>query len=398
MSFHQPLRGHSESHVRNAPCNSFLSCSALIDERPQCIVSSTFVSFLKMKRLSATVGQICSWFACLCTAVNALATIPPSQTLSTTFTNAQLLNTTLLGTDIDTHFGIVANYAETNIPVTPCLMNIVELLANYAELDWLGRVRQRHGVVLPSYPQVEFAVIPSAPATSVEVRFVVWGLWVGIRDIVSQNRFVEVEFELYWEEQVVAYIYITRPMDLGPSSSNETLGTDGPLTLSPPSNGTASVTLDDPNSTTNLSDTLTDERFSWSPRFGYDAKTLTIFEVFLTVIAGLKNAAPMAALDKVTSAYASAAVNVDANLQIFLHKRRTPRPRPPYLQYIHVIKALRLVPGYMLAEGRFAELIFVMQVNNLPVGEGYLASGPYVPPHPVVLGDMLASKDNVSLS
>ena len=361
-------------------------------------VSSTFVFFLKMKRLNATVGQICSWFACSCTVVNALATIPPSQTLSTTITNAQSLNTTLFETGIDPHFGIIANYAETNIPITPCLMNIVELLADYAELDWLSRVRQRHGVVLPSYPQVEFAVIPSAPATSVEVRFVVWGLWVGIRDIISQNRFVEAEFELYWEEKLVAFIYITKPMDLGPSSSNETLGTDGPWTLLPPSNEPAAVTLDDPNSTTNLSDTLTEERFSWKPSFGHQAKTLTIFEVFLTVIAGLKNAAPMPALDKVTGAYASAAVNVDANLQIFLHKRRRPRPRPPYLQYIHVIKALRLVPGYMLAEGRFAELVFVMQVNNVPVGEGYLASGPFVPPQSVVLGDVLASKNNVSVS
>ena len=373
-----------------------LCCSALIDERLQCISFFHISSFLKMKCLNATVGQICSWLACLCTTVNTLAVISPSQALSTTSTNAQLLNTTLFSSDIDPNFGIIANYAETKIPITPCLMNIVELLANYAELDWLSSVRVRQGVVLPSYPQIEFAVIPKAPASSVEVRFVIWGIWVGIRDMISRNQFCEVEFELYWEEKVVAYMYFTKPMDPGPSSSNETLGTDGPLTLSPASNGTASVTLDSSNSTTILSETLKEDRFSWNPIFPRTAKTLTIFEVFLTVIAGLKNAAPHPALDKIPGAYASAAVNVDACLQIFIHKRSSPRPRPPYLQYIHVIKALKLLPAYMLAQGRFAELYFEMQVNDIAVGDGYLKSGS-VPPQSV-LGDVLASKDNVSLS
>ena len=349
-----------------------------------------------MKCLNATVGQICSWFACLCTTVNTLAIISPAQALSTTFTNVQSLNTTLFSSDIDPRFGIVANYAETKIPVTPCLMNIVELLANYAELDWMSSVRVRQGVVLPSYPQIEFAIIPSAPANSVEVRFVIWGIWVGIRDMVSRNIFCEVEFDLYWDERVVAHMYFTKPMDLGPSSSNETLGTDEPLTLSPTSNGTASVMLDSSNSTTNLSDTLNEERFSWTPTFPPEAKTLTIFEVFLTTIAGLKNAAPHPALKKIPGAYASAAVNVDASLQIFIHQRTTPRPRPPYFRYIHVIKALKLVPAYMLAQGRFAELYFLMQVNGLPVGDGYLRRGA-IPPHSV-LEDVLASKDNVSLS
>ena len=373
-----------------------LCCNALIDERPQCISFFHICSFLKMKCLSATVGQICFWFACLCTTANTIAIISPSQTLSTTFTNAQLLNTTLFSSDIDPNFGIVANYAETKIPITPCLMNIVELLANYAELDWWSSVRVRQGIVLPSYPQIEFAVIPNAPANSVEVRFVIWGIWVGIRDMINRNKFVEVEFDLYWEEEVVAHMYFTKPEDPGPSSSNETLGTDGPLTLSPTSNGTVSEMLDSSNSTTNLSDTPNEDGFSWNPLFPRTAKTLTIFEVFLTVIAGLKNAAPHPALDKIPGAYASAAVNVDACVQIYIHKRTNPRPRPPYFQYIHVIEALKLVPAYMLAQGRFAELFFLIQVNDIAVGDGYLRSGAIHPPP--VLGDVLASTNNVSLS
>ncbi|KAL9136898.1 MAG: hypothetical protein Q9175_001904 [Cornicularia normoerica] len=276
-------------------------------------------------------------------------------------------------------------------------MNVVELLAHYAELEWLSNVRERHGVVLPSYPQVEIAILPAAPATSVEVRLAIWGIWVGMRDIITRNQYHEAEFEVLWEGAVVAYIYFTKPMDLPFTSSNETLGTDEPLTLLPSPNGTIAGILDTSNSTETSSDALIEGRFSWKPLFTPEAKTLTVVEVFLTVMAGLKNAAPHPASEKVPRPYASSAIDVQANVQFYLHRRSVPRTKPPYFQYIHVIKALKLVPGYMLEKRRFSELFFSIEVNEMPVGEGYLQKGHYVPPR-FVLENMLESKDNLSLS
>ena len=112
------------------------------------------------------------------------------------------MNITTLDSNIDSRFGFKAIYGETNLPLTPCFMNVVELLAQYAELDWLSRVRLRHGVVLPAYPQVEIAVLPAAPATSVEVRLIIWGIWVGIRDIITRNNYHEAEFEVF-----VSYLF-----------------------------------------------------------------------------------------------------------------------------------------------------------------------------------------------
>ncbi|KAL9066874.1 MAG: hypothetical protein Q9161_007293 [Pseudevernia consocians] len=343
-----------------------------------------------------TVGQIYSLLAGVFTAVNTHTITSPSQTLSSTFATSPLVNTTTLDTTIDPRFGFTAVYGETTLPLTPCFMNVVELLAQYAELDWLSRARERHGVVLPEYPQVEIAVLPAAPATSVEVRLVVWGIWVGIRDIISRRQFYDAEFEVLWEGEVVAYIYITGAMDPQVTGSNGTLDSDEPLTLLPSPNETTSGILGSSNGTQTSSDALNVGTFNWRPYFTPEAKALTVTEVFLTVMAGLKNAAPHPASDKVPGPYASAAMDVYANVQFYLHRRRTPRTRPPYFQYIHIIKALRLVPGYMLEKKRFCELFFSIEVSSLPVGEGYLEKGHYVPPRLVL--DAVEPKKNESFS
>ena len=304
------------------------------------------------------------------------------------------MNTTNLDLTIDPRFGFKADYAETDLPRTPLLMNVVELLAQYAQLGWLSQVKPRHGVVLSEYPQVEIAVLPAAPAKSVEVRLVIWGIWTAIRDIIDKKEFHEAEFEILWEREVVTYIYFSLPQD---GQSNRSFGTDESLTLLPGPNKTVGSILDNSRSSQASPDALADGNFGWRPVFGPTAKTLTVVEVFLTVMAGLKNAAPHAALDKVTGPYASAATDVYANVQFYIHKRTSPRIKPPFFQYIHVIKSLRLVPAYMLRMGKFSEMFFGIEVDGIMVGEGYLEKGHYIPSS-LVLGDMLESKDNVSLS
>ena len=354
-------------------------------------------SVLKMRYPIAIVGQTLSSLTYLLTIVNALTLISPPQTSSHTLLPPSLVNTTVLDLTIDPRFGFKAEYGETNLPVTPCLMNVVELLARYAMLDWMSKVGSRAGIVLPEFPEVEIAVIPAAPAASVEVHLIIWGIWAGIRDIIQTKNFHEAEFEVYWESKVVAYIYFAKPLDLSVTSSNETQGTGETLTLLPSLNDTTGGTLDNFNSTDESSHALNKEPFSWDPFFIPDGKTLTIFEVFLTVMAGLKSTALHAASEKVPGPYAAAAVDVDANVQFFLHQRRSPRPKPPYFRYIHIIEALRLVPGYMLDKRKFRELLFTIEIDGIKVGEGYLEKGRYVPPR-FIPGDMLWPKDNVSLS
>ena len=261
----------------------------------------------------------------------------------------------------------------------------------------MSQVRGRHGIVLPDYPQVEIAVLPAAPATTIEARLVIWGIWFTIRDIIDKKSFHEAEVDISWDGQVAAYLYFTLPGDLTIANGNGTSGSAEPLALFPDSNGTIGGILDASNTTENSSNALNEGRFTWEPIFAPMAKTLTPIEVFLTVMAGLKNAAPHVASDKVQVAYASAVDGVDANVQIYIHKRKTPRTQPPFFQYIHVIKALRLVPRYMLTKKNFAEMIFIIEVDDMPVGEGYLEKGHFIPPH-LDLGDDFEPISNVSVS
>ena len=347
-----------------------------------------------MRCSSARVGQVGSVILSWLAAVNAVPVASTPHTLSDT---PAIVNATNLDA-IDNRFSFRVEYTDSKIPVTPCLMNVVELMAEYAQRDWLSRVKVRHGSVLPGYPQVEIAVIPAAPATSVEVRMVVLGLWATLSDMVSRNNFYEAEFDLLWERSVVAHLYYTKPMEAQDANSNGTSGTDVPLTLLPnPSSGAVGDTLDTLNQTQNSPALWNDETFHWIPIFPPLAQTLTVMDVFLTVIAGLKTAAPPAATDKVPGPFASAAQNVFANMQFYLHKRRAPRTQPPYFQYIHIIKALRMVPAYMLERRKFAEFFFTIDIDSITVGEGYLEKGHYVPPL-FIPGDTLGPKINVSIS
>lgn len=355
------------------------------------------------------MGQISFLLFHLSTEVYALAITSSPQALANIRSTSSPVNITLeAGQGIDPRFGLNAYFGETDIPVTAFLMIAVDLLAQYAQLEWLSKVGQRSGVVLPAYPQIEVAVIPANLAPSIEVRLVVWAIWVGAQNIIFENQFHEVEFQIEWENKIVGYLYVTKPMDLfrlPGGNDNATLApaaAAGPLTLLSSSgpNGTTDVGLfDASNGTAQTSPAaaLDEGSFLWKPYFLPEGRTLTIFEVFLTAMAGIKSAAPHGALDKVLGPYASAAINVNANVQFYIHKRRQPRPRPPFFQYIHVIKSLRLLPGYMLQKRKFSELYFGIEVDGLQVGEGYMEKGQHVPPA-FIPEDMRVPMENISLS
>lgn len=329
--------------------------------------------------------------------MNSIAVNAPKQPLSEIFTTSLLLSSKAPDPRIDPRFGYKAIYGEISLPITPCFMNAVELMAQYAELDYMSKARKRHGVVLPAYPQVEMAVLPVAPATSVEIRLIIWGIWEGIRDMLnSKNGFKEAEFQIKWSGKVVAFIYFTKPLDLQRSSGNGTqdqVEKDLDLSL-----GLNETTINVPDTLNNItSDALTDAQFTWMPLFIQGGKTLTPVEVFVTVLAGLKSAAQPAATDKVPGPFASSADGFDANMQFYLHKRRVPRTSPPFFQYIHIIKSLRLIPGYMLEKKKFADLGFGVVVSGKVIAEGILEKGPYIP-YSLVSGDLLGPDYNVSIS
>ena len=275
----------------------------------------------------------------------------------------------LVGDD-DPRFNVQFIYGETDLPVTPVYMNIVELMAQIATMGFLDRVRQRHGTVLPAYPQVEIAVLPAPPATTVEVRLLIWALYSVALDMTYRNKFKEVEVPFSWDGDVVAYLYFTIPeaSGSGESSGREIIHVDGIA------NSTKIVA-----SSGNISsyNNLGVGEFGWDPVYKPDGHNLLPKDVFILTMGALKAVAEHPVNDKIQWPFHVSSEMINAHIEVRLPGRGVPRTRPPYFQYGHIIEAARRVPGWMLQRRKFAEAWLGIRSNSRSVGLVTYLRGPY---------------------
>ncbi len=273
--------------------------------------------------------------------------------------------------DDDQRFRARTIMSGTQLPATPVLMNAVELAARYGEMDFLSTVHQRQGIVLPGFPQVEIAVLPAPPATRIEVRVIIYTLYAVILDMILGQRFNECEVEVFWDDQVKAYVYFTGPADDSLSARDHIK-----RRASSPSSNNTTVAQELTNTTAPLSDAL----FDWRPMYKPDAKNVRVYDVFLLALGAIKVVAPIPGSEKVLGAFHVGSSVVDANLQVFLHNRRVPRPSPPFFRYSDVLDAVRRIPGWQLANHRFAEMFCSIEVARRPVGSIMMDKGKFIPP------------------
>ncbi|KAL8861576.1 MAG: hypothetical protein Q9178_002100 [Gyalolechia marmorata] len=259
----------------------------------------------------------------------------------------------------------------TKLPATPVLMSAVELAARYAEMDYLSRVHQRQGIVLPQFPQVEIAILPPAPATRIEVRVIIFTIYAVILDMIHGQRFNECEVEVFWDDQVKAYVYFTAPTDDSLSARDHIK-----RRASSPSSNNTTV----PQELTNTTAQLTDALFDWRPIYKPNANNLRPYDVFLLALGAIKVVAPFSKSEKVPGAFHVGSEIVDAHLEVFLHQRRVPRTSRPFFRYSDVLEAVRRIPGWELANHRFAELFCSIEVARRPVGSIMMNKGRYIRP------------------
>lgn len=323
-----------------------------------------------MKPLPAVFILCESLFMCL-SRVNSGAINVSTPLVLTNISNIESLEQDLRD-EIDPRFSIKSLYAETDLAIIPVFMNAVELMARYAEMEFTGRTGGRDGMVLPEFSEVEIAVIPAAPATSVQVRLIVWGLYITIIDMVNKKMFKENEITVSWNGELAAYIYFTKPLDALPETSNQTHDIESPILEN-------STSRSETFGTNVAPDNANTGRFDWKPIFKPYGKDLPPRDVFLVVLGVLKSVAENPVTEKVPGAFRVSSPAVDANMQFYLQDRSTPRPRPPYFQYAHVLEAARRTPGWMLQRKRFAEIYCSITINGLTVGQALLDKGQFDP-------------------
>ncbi|KAL8724040.1 MAG: hypothetical protein Q9166_008164 [cf. Caloplaca sp. 2 TL-2023] len=272
-----------------------------------------------------------------------------------------------LSDEDDPRFSIRVTMSDTKLPPTAVLMNAVELTARYAELEFLGFVTQRHGMVLPQFPQIEIAVIPAPPARSVEVRLVIYTIYATVLQMMYKGGFHESEIEVLWENQVKAHVYFTRPLDGTRGADSQSKD----FTL--PVSGNTTLLQESTNSTAQPLNSV----FDWKPVYKPNGENIHVNDVFLLALASIKVIAPYPVTEKISGPFHVGSELIDANLQIYLQDRPITRPTPPFLRYGHVLEAVRRIPGWELARRRFAEFFCTIELSRRSVGVVLMERGSF---------------------
>ena len=206
---------------------------------------------------------------------------------------------------------------------------------------------------------------------AVDRHFVIWGVAQGAEFMLPSEgiRFVAVKFLLLWEGRGIGEISFAKSSDAqeafagNRSRELEESTQSGNLSTLAPSNDFEQAQM---LTSTNLLNASDDDVRIYCRLFGYDVEPNDVFRL---VISGLSSIAPIPATQRIprfrTEAdYGSLRINLE---------RPHPRGYPPFFEARHAIKALGVLPQYMLDKGLFSEVDIKIQVPNVLLAEGEMA-------------------------
>ena len=257
----------------------------------------------------------------------------------------------------DPDFGLRGDYGDESVNIISLLMNAVSGLAELAHQPYHKHIPGGHVTALPKYSNVDISLQPVAPTEDIEVRVAVDSLFYMINDMIKTKRFRNADFEVLWDRRVVARILITK--STGPSTTVRgiTNQTQGSITA-----------VGDLEEGPNSLSTGVDYFFEYVP----NGATLTYQEVFITIMATLKNLAEWPSND-VVEPFRSGAAGFNARMQFLSDE--TPRTKPPFLRYEYLIDTVKAIPDYMLGHKKFAELGILVSYGDELIGQALLEKG-----------------------
>ena len=95
----------------------------------------------------------------------------------------------------DPRFMVTVKFDGPNFPLISCLMSTVKFLATLGSEDFSGSM-EKVTWKFRKYPEVGMVVSPSTAGGSIERRFVIWGLSLGVDYLIHSKRFQAVNFTL----------------------------------------------------------------------------------------------------------------------------------------------------------------------------------------------------------
>jgi len=281
------------------------------------------------------------------------------QQLASPTTNTSVLSVAALNSTVvneDPHFSIGIGYGHENLNKLSMLSNAVESLATIAQRDYSARVSSFHGHEPAADVTIDVTPFGTAVdfSNEVAVKCIYWGMFY----IVTQRQFNDAEVDCKWDGVDVAQVQF---QGLPTTTCLETLNTNAD---SNPVNATTTAPLS-----------------AVVPMYLFiqGAQTLTIWEVYISVMAALMHVARWPSTD-VVEAFTSQATTTPGGPAYFdvhmLFVGTLIRARPPYYEYGNIIEVLRQLPAWMRRQGRFAETSFGVVVDGVHMGSGLLQRGP----------------------
>lgn len=294
-------------------------------------------------------------------AIYAVAITAPEILLPPNLYNSSSLSLTTLTDFPENDFSFDIAFGGVDLDRTSVLSNAVDALAMLAGRDFLGLEVGIHSH-LARYPNAVVDVVPVSPAINFENRLAVWGIYRAVKFMISHSRFESARVDCTYKATILAQVYFERP------------GYPSPARSSMKTNGTA---LDLNTTITSTSVTTTEplSHFQLNVVFHFfpHAETLGMMDVYITVMATLTRLAEWPGTDPVSPFRAGAGDGYNARM--VFHSAETIRATPPFYEYKWIVETVRQIPGWMLAQGRFAELGIGIVVNQVHLGTAVLERG-----------------------
>lgn len=268
---------------------------------------------------------------------------------------------------IDPRFTTNYQQGQGRLSATSCLMNAVNAMMKLALENITEPIRPQN-YIDPGFPEVVIVPIAWVPGQSIEARYLLWGVWEGIKWMISHQSFRDLVIGAYWDGILMCRIWITAAYrDLSIAGSNGTLG----LTARSEEMSIHNATIESTQSLSVLDviNRLNDQHLTvFVTQVG---EMLGITEVFVAIFAALRYMAHFPSTDEVAR-FQITPDDEDTTFGILEHTR-APGVRPPFLEYQWAILSVGQIPGYMLEQRRFTEVVIEIAVDGVLLGKGFLS-------------------------
>lgn len=307
------------------------------------------------------------------------ATVAPESDASALVTLIAGFKNSTLGIPIPPdEFHVTYSIGGPKLRITPCLMNTIAALKELALGDWDGKTRDGTEYRLDNYPEVSIIITSSKRRYSIQTRFVVWAICLGVFDMISKKKFEFAQFEMLWHEQVLGWVQVVNQpagvgftvegtqsgntLELG-NKSTTLLGLKNATKLEP-SNITNVVTMDN-------ADDPAEARLDAT--FTYRGNNIGIYDVFVPIMSALTDMAQVSNTHQSGGLF----VALEGFKGVICIFPAVPlRTRPPFLDNSWLIRTLARIPTYMLDNSRFGEVNISIAVDGAWVGFGRLGTMP----------------------